>query len=39
VAGSVTVGKKAAFIVTNKVMELGFIPYFHHTPFIDGVLA
>ena len=39
VAGSVTVGKKAAFIVTNKVMELGFIPYFHHTPFIDRVLA
>ncbi len=37
-AGSITVGKKAAFIVTNKVMELGFIPYFHHTPFIEKVL-
>ena len=37
-AGSITVGKKAGFIVTNKVMELGFIPYFHHTPFIEKVL-
>jgi len=38
VAGSITVGKKAGFIVTEKVMDLGFIPYFHQTPFIDRVL-
>ncbi len=39
IAGSVTIGKKAAFIVTKNVMELGFIPYFHHTPFIDRVIS
>lgn len=34
ISGSITAGKRASVIVTEKIPSLGFIPYCHHTPFI-----
>ncbi|MBP5229429.1 MAG: imidazolonepropionase [Bacteroidales bacterium] len=36
--GSITVGKEAKLIVTKEIPSLGFIPYCHHTPFIERVI-
>lgn len=37
--GSVTVGKRAALIVTEPVPSLAFIPYSHQTPVIKRVIG
>lgn len=36
--GSITVGKEAKLIVTKEIPSLGFIPYCHHTPFIERMI-
>ena len=36
--GSITVGKEAKLIVTKDIPSLGFIPYCHHTPFIERMI-
>ena len=36
--GSITKGKKANLIITKPIPSLAFIPYSHHTPFIERVL-
>ena len=36
--GSITVGKKANLIITKPLPSLAFIPYSHHTPFIERVI-
>lgn len=38
ILGSITVGKKASFILTKKIPSLAYIPYSHQTPFIEKVL-
>lgn len=37
-AGSITVGKKANVIITNKIPSLTWIPYCYRSPFISKVL-
>lgn len=37
-AGSITVGKKANVIITNKIPSLTWIPYCYRSPFINKVL-
>ena len=37
-AGSITVGKKANVIITNKIPSLTRIPYCYRSPFINKVL-
>lgn len=37
-AGSITVGKKANIIITNKIPSLTWIPYCYRSPFINKVL-
>ena len=36
--GSITKGKKANLIITKPIPSLAFIPYSHHTPFIERVI-
>ena len=36
--GSITKGKKANLIITKPLPSLAFIPYSHHTPFIESVI-
>ena len=36
--GSITLGKKANLIITKPLPSLTFIPYSHHTPFIEKVI-
>lgn len=36
--GSITLGKKANLIITRKLPSLAFIPYSHHTAFIDRLI-
>ncbi|MGN1211887.1 MAG: imidazolonepropionase [Candidatus Cryptobacteroides sp.] len=39
ICGSVTVGKRAALIVTEPIPSLAFIPYSHQTPVIKTVIG
>ena len=36
--GSVTAGKLASLIITRPLPDLAFIPYSHHTPFINKII-
>ena len=36
--GSITVGKRANFIITKKIPSLDFIPYAFTTPFIEKII-
>lgn len=37
--GSITVGKKANFIITKKIPSLAWVPYAHQSDWIDGVFV
>lgn len=39
ILGSITVGKKASLIVTKPLPSLTFIPYSHHSPFIERTIV
>ena len=36
--GSITVGKRANFIITKEIPSVDFIPYAFTTPFIDKLV-
>lgn len=38
VLGSITPGKKASLIITKRLPSFSFIPYSHHTPFIERLI-
>ena len=37
--GSITIGKKAKLIMTERIPSLAFIPYSHQTPFIKQIIG
>lgn len=37
--GSITIGKKAKLIITERIPSLAFIPYSHQTPFIKQIIG
>ena len=38
ILGSITPGKKASLIITKRLPSFSFIPYSHHTPFIEKLI-
>ena len=38
ILGSITPGKKASLIITKRMPSFSFIPYSHHTPFIEKLI-
>lgn len=38
ILGSITPGKKASLIITRRMPSFSFIPYSHHTPFIEKLI-
>ena len=38
ILGSITVGKRASLIITRRLPSFTFIPYSHHTPFIERLI-